>query len=256
MKSHLGDERAFIVRRGYPGRQYLFLDNIPSLYGISEVTGYESEVLRSFYPYLDTISGSSPHTHALGLMGVKYLMFVPGVVPPGTLPVADSGAVMIYSDTCVRNRATLYYRSKVLPNDSAVLTAIFDESNDHNEVLFTASSGPTPNVYNSSAIGAIPDTTHIIKEEDNEVDITANPSRPAYLVLSDTYYPGWKCYVDGREQPIYRANFAMRAVFLSPGQHHISFIFKPYSAIIGAGCSVATAVIVLLCAIYWRRRLV
>jgi hypothetical protein len=258
LKSHLGDERVFVVRRGYPGRQYLFLDNLPPMYGISEITGYESEVIRSFYPYLDTISGSSPHPRALGLMGVKYLMFLPGIVSSGTLPVADSGVVMIYSDTSVHNRATLYYHSKVLPNDTAVLSAIFDETSDHNDVLFSANSDLIPNISDSSGIVAVPDSAHIVKEEDNELDITANPSRPAYLVLSDTYYPGWRCYVDGNEQTIYRANFAMRAVLLRPGHHRIAFRFIPCSAVIGAGCSAATAiiVIVLLCAIYWRRRLV
>ena len=257
LKDHLGDERAFIVRRGYPGRQYLFLDNLPTLYSISVITGYESEVPRCFYSHLDKISDSLPHPRALGLLGVKYLMFVRGVVPTGTLPVADSGAVMIYQDTFVRPRASLYYRSATLRNDSLVLEQMFDENDPHNSILFSEGEQNPPILSDSSKLPSTWEPARIVTENDNTLDIIANPSHPAYLLLSDTYYPGWKCFVDGQESPIYRANFAMRAVSLSPGVHHINFVFKPYSALIGGWCSFGTTLLLFFAAIglYWRRRI-
>jgi uncharacterized membrane protein YfhO len=54
------------------------------------------------------------------------------------------------------------------------------------------------------------------------------------LVLCDTYYPGWKAYVDGVEQKIYRANHVFRAVPVTEGSHTVRFVYRPRSLLIGA----------------------
>ena len=51
--------------------------------------------------------------------------------------------------------------------------------------------------------------------------------------MSETYYPGWKVYIDGNEGAIYRANYAFRAVPLNPGNHRVVFVYKPSSVILG-----------------------
>ena len=61
---------------------------------------------------------------------------------------------------------------------------------------------------------------------------------PAVFVLSDTYYPGWRAYIDGREAPIYRANHAFRAVVLPAETRRLEFVFQPRSVQIGGGISI------------------
>ncbi len=61
-----------------------------------------------------------------------------------------------------------------------------------------------------------------------------------FLVLSDTYYPGWKAYVDGREERIYQADYFLRAVFLSSGLHKVKFIFDPLSFKLGLWMTLTT----------------
>jgi hypothetical protein len=220
-----GNDRVFIDRRSHPQHQYLFLDNLPSLYGISSISGYESEVIRSVYPMLDSISPTALHLHALGLWGVRSYVFQNGIIPIDTLPIADSGKIMIYSNPFVRPRATVYYCSETLSSDSDVLHRLFDESAPNDKVLFTASSSVRP------VSDTIPwDSAHIVNETDHRVDIMASAQQNGYLVLADNYYPGWKCFVDGKEQPIIRTNYSMRAVFLSPGKHNVIFSFDPLSA--------------------------
>jgi hypothetical protein len=62
-----------------------------------------------------------------------------------------------------------------------------------------------------------------------ETRLTAVVRHPAYLVLSDAYYPGWTAAVDGRPAPIYSANLALRAVRLEPGRHRVEFRYRPGS---------------------------
>jgi hypothetical protein len=71
------------------------------------------------------------------------------------------------------------------------------------------------------------------------------------LVYGDVFYPGWHALVDGVPTPIYRANLALRAVVVPPGEHVVTFIYRPLSLYIGAGTT-ALAVLVLLVWFVWR----
>jgi hypothetical protein len=68
----------------------------------------------------------------------------------------------------------------------------------------------------------------------NEVRLTVNTSGDGFLVLNDTFYPGWRASVDGVGQKIYRANYMFRAVFVPAGNHEVAFHYRPSSIIIGA----------------------
>jgi uncharacterized membrane protein YfhO len=52
-------------------------------------------------------------------------------------------------------------------------------------------------------------------------------------VLADSSYPGWKAYVDGREQEVLRANLFFRAVVLPAGDHVVEFRYQPRSFALG-----------------------
>jgi len=45
-------------------------------------------------------------------------------------------------------------------------------------------------------------------------------------VTSETHYPGWRAYVDGRPQPIYYTNVAFRGFPVPAGRHQILMRFE------------------------------
>ena len=63
----------------------------------------------------------------------------------------------------------------------------------------------------------------------NRVTLATPDGGAGFLVLTDVWFPGWTCTVDGRPAPIYRANFLFRAVELPPGPHVVEFVFAPAS---------------------------
>jgi len=67
----------------------------------------------------------------------------------------------------------------------------------------------------------------ILSYSPGEVLISADMETDGFLVLTDTYYPGWKVYVDGNERRIYRAYSFLRAVKLEKGKHEVLFRFSP-----------------------------
>ncbi|HLX12554.1 MAG TPA: YfhO family protein, partial [Bacteroidota bacterium] len=76
-----------------------------------------------------------------------------------------------------------------------------------------------------------PDSTasvKVTKYESDQIEMTANTSVQALLVLSEIYYPaGWKAYVDGTETEIYKTNYALRSIVVPAGSHKIAFTFHP-----------------------------
>ena len=58
--------------------------------------------------------------------------------------------------------------------------------------------------------GSTPGTAHITHYGTEQVSITARARRPAELVLSDTYYPGWKVTVNGRPAQIDPVDYAVK----------------------------------------------
>lgn len=69
----------------------------------------------------------------------------------------------------------------------------------------------------------------IVRYEDEEVAVALADSAGGILVLSDTYYPGWRAFVDGRERPILRANHVFRAVVVPAGAQEVVFSYEPDS---------------------------
>jgi uncharacterized membrane protein YfhO len=74
-----------------------------------------------------------------------------------------------------------------------------------------------------------------MSESNNGLSLLVRAREKSLLVVSDTYYPGWKAFVNGKETKIYRADYAFRAIPLDAGTHRVEFIYDPISLKLGAG---------------------
>ncbi len=74
----------------------------------------------------------------------------------------------------------------------------------------------------------------------DKVVIKADVEHTSMVILSDTYYSGWRAMLDGKETKIHRVNCAMRGVIVLPGEHLIEMYYEPPSFKIGLGLSLFT----------------
>ena len=74
----------------------------------------------------------------------------------------------------------------------------------------------------------------------NSVTLTAELSRPGYVVLLDRYDPSWQASVDGHAVTVWRANQNFRAVYADAGRHDIRFEYRQRGLRLGLVISVAT----------------
>lgn len=81
----------------------------------------------------------------------------------------------------------------------------------------------------------------------NTVSYDVSTNEDAVVVFSEIFYPGWTCSIDGKNTPIARANYILRAVYVPAGSKTIEFEFRPNSIntteIIAY---IATSIIILL----------
>ncbi len=98
------------------------------------------------------------------------------------------------------------------------------------------------------------DVVAITDYKAERVVVKVKAESAGYLVLTDSWYPGWEATVDGRSTPIYRADYIFRAVRLQAGQHTIVFEYHPWSFAIGAAISGASLLICAGLAVFAYRR--
>jgi uncharacterized membrane protein YfhO len=84
------------------------------------------------------------------------------------------------------------------------------------------------------------------------MEVRTKSTRAGFLVTSDAYYPGWRASIDGRDVPLYRADYAIRGVLVPAGEHTVRFDYRPRSFYLGAGVSLISLLLLIALAIRAR----
>ena len=100
----------------------------------------------------------------------------------------------------------------------------------------------------------VPDDISIARNRADFVAIRGNMGCDGMVVLSDTYYPGWKVEVDGKPAKIYEVNLAMRGVFVPQGRHEVEYRYRPASVYAGAAMTLASVLGVYLVSVLTRKK--
>lgn len=70
---------------------------------------------------------------------------------------------------------------------------------------------------------------------------------PKLLVISNTYYPGWKASIDGRSTELMHANYMFQAVYIPAGSHQVRVYFDPDNMRYGLIAAAASFLIICSC---------
>jgi uncharacterized membrane protein YfhO len=90
----------------------------------------------------------------------------------------------------------------------------------------------------------------LMKETNQKLIIEVDSKDGGILVLGDSFYPGWKAYVDGKETEILAANINQRAIVVPEGKHQVRFIFDPLTFKIGWIISLSTFMILVIISLF------
>lgn len=101
-------------------------------------------------------------------------------------------------------------------------------------------------------IGSLPPQPrrlHVQERGPNRLEIAIKTDRQGWLVIADTWYPGWRATLNGQAMPVWRANYLFRAMFVPAGEHRIVLCYRPLSFWGGMALSFLSLGIL---AILWR----
>jgi hypothetical protein len=168
--------------------------------------------------------------------------------------VHESGKTRVYLQENYLPRMYTVSQAVVVPDETAALAALQENAAELDRLVIlepTGQSQPPP----LDSLPAEPAVITVQAYALNQIRLTAEMDAPGYLVLADSYYPGWQARIDGRATTIYRANSVVRAVYVPAGQHDITFVFRPLDFYLGAAVS-GLAWLLSLAVLLWsfRRR--
>ncbi|HAW49819.1 TPA: hypothetical protein DCX16_02570 [bacterium] len=193
----------------------------------------------------------------LSLLNVKYLISVFSLSGQGIELVKEIPidwylpSVKIYKNKNVLPRAFLVPSCKIIYDPNTIIDEIIKpEFDPRYEVILEEKPEELP-----KKVGwKIQNGCKIVEYKPNKVVIEVEASDDCFLFLSDSNYPGWNAYIDGRKTRIYYANCAFRAIFLNKGKHTIFFKYKPLSFYKGCLISFISLVLVI-CVLCFKLKL-
>lgn len=257
-----------------PGNK-IFLANAGMPLRLYDVRGYDSIIPAQYVRFMQLIQPNqdwlfnrvgplyAPGYEALDsalldLLGVRYVLTTEAV-PNDGYRLAYEGEIKVYENVDALPRAFLVSEAQrglsdfdhelrsLNPRQKVILDG---ESSGSGRDLQPDEAGPAPAPPGDPAVT-------ITGYSPNEVFIDVKHGEAGWLVLADTFFPGWRAYArradwpDETEIAIHRADGNFRAVFLPAGQWQVRFKYAPRSFQLGLYTSFLAGAALLLLAGYW-----
>jgi hypothetical protein len=199
---------------------------------------FEPLVERRYYALLQAIE-EMPREAAQRVLGTMNVAYILDPSPDLDGEIAyRSPSVNVYRNPYLLPRAygVCDGRAVSFPEEAlATLTAPdFDPTH---QVILEWPNVTQPETQNIQPATCDLQLATLLPSTPNQVKIWIVLPHPGYLMLGDTFYPGWQAWVDGRRAQVLRANYAFRAVHLDAGEHEVRFRYRPRSLILGTICS-------------------
>ncbi len=243
-------QNTFVPERDYiAGMENLkerFVSNRMMSFGIYDANGYGSIYRKRHQRLVESIMKQRlpDESNLLSLLNVRYVISPKVFEAEGFKLVKEGGAANIYENLKYLPRAFLAEEAVILKDEKEILKQLMSKGFDPRKKVIIEEVGGRSSEVEASPFAS--EYAEVVKYEPEEVIIEAEVNSPKFLVLSDSFYPGWKVYVDGKIDKIYRAYYILRAVYLKQGIHKIRFIYSPFSFKIGVVITLVTIVIIIL----------
>lgn len=225
----------------------------PSAYRVHSASGYSSPLKLARY---ETFLDKADPVQAIRVLGVRYLLTEGqmGADVAATYPLVYSDAhSFVYENEEVLPRAFVVHQMIQAGSPAEALAHFQRRTLDpHQTVVLESESQATPLALTPTGSPAS-SSAAIITENPQYLELKATLSGDGYLVLLDTFFPGWVATLDSQATPIYRADYLGRAVFVPAGEHTVRFEYRPWSFRLGAWLALL-ALVVLGVVVFLSRR--
>lgn len=202
-------------------------------YRLKSVGGYSAVKLRRYQDLIDEHI-SKMNWSVLNMLNTKYIVTQQGVYPnPDAMGNAWFVNEVLFVPTPDDESAAL---NTLDLRKSAVADELFRE-------VLSCSGKPSEG-----------DEIRLTKYIPDQLDYAYQLSEERVAVFSEVYYPtGWHLYCDGKEIPLGRVNYTLRAAVLPAGSHTLHMEFVPAALAIDKWCMalIIIGILLSLCGLTW-----
>ena len=250
----LGDQLRIL-----PASDQEFRNNRYAGFAIASLGGYHAAKPKLAQGYVDSMAYLRPFQVVaaggpwqgdgfLNVSNTGYIV-VPGLLPPAfPVELVHQGSQAVYRNPRALPRATLVGRAEVVPYDRQLARLTEPGYDPRAQVLLAEAP--------AGALGPAGGSVRITSYGLNTVAMETESPGPAILRFADLYDPDWTARVDGRDVPIWRADYCFRAVAVAAGRHRVEWKYESRALRLGLLLSGAALVAVgaLFAAGVWRAR--
>lgn len=256
--------RFILGQPGYPFRVVTVgTSNIPDMgrcraAGLDHVGGYEPMLLRRYAELMNTLQGqplghpiviaapSRPHP-ILFMLGARLWLAGQNYRMPEDFKVL--GGLQnrrLYENTRGLPRAWFASESISIPDREERLKFLSREDWDPARTVVLEDESGTAGASRSSG------QVRILAREPGAYRMETRSDEGGWLVLSESWYPGWQAWLDGSPVPVRRANHLVQAVRVPAGLHELRMEYR--SRTLGLGLWISGASTLALLVLVFRRR--
>lgn len=161
---------------------------------------------------------------AVDLAGIRYVLSRAPIDPEALRAArfrhaADLPGRRLYENLEALPRFYLVARVRRAANLDEAAAMLQDPAFDPRKEAIVEGAG-VPAVAGSGSV-------RVLSYRENAVELEVTSDEATFLVTSESHYPGWKAWIDGRDQPVLYTNVAFRGVAVPAGRHRVVFAFRP-----------------------------
>ncbi|MFH1861196.1 MAG: YfhO family protein, partial [bacterium] len=192
--------------------------------------------------------------HLLDLSNVEYLLttYELGVPYLRRIPVTGPQGQKLYVNQNVMPRAYWTPRAMSVNDNLTALQTLISRRVDFRTTTVLTGLGTDSLSVNTRDVNEEA-KIRWRKYSPQMVSMEVQAPGSGVLVLVDSYFPGWRALVDGKETPIYPANSCYRGVVLPAGRHEVTFLYQPSSFHTGLWISAGGFLLWLVLQLFRRR---
>jgi hypothetical protein len=200
---------------------------------------YEIDQLQSFVAAVPSnLLRLELHTaRTQQLFGVTHRLASRAAMPDENTVAASARDIRLFRVKRAMPRAWIVHQTMPVKDDPELRLAISDPGMDFATTAVLL--GQAPSLEQCPG----PEPVTVLRPNADAVIASADVHCRGLLVVSDTFYPGWRAYVDGQAHPIIEVFGALRGVVVDRGAHRIEMRYQPASVYLGALFSFAGLIV-------------
>jgi hypothetical protein len=211
--------------------------NFGDWFGVDQIGGFQPGLLKS----LATTQGEPRYRM---LLAINYAIGSKPIRPEQAEVFQGNSGLKIFANPGALPRVRIVHASVGAPDSNAVISAVLNPATDLQRTVVVIGAPPVLETCDGGE-------AQIIRYRATSVALRTNAPCKSMVVVADTWFPGWKAFVDGKPAQIYAAYDLVRGVVVDAGQHEVTMRYRPSSVF--TGMALAFVGILLCVALQFRR---